>query len=87
MESLSLSLPPSLSFSLSERPGEGAEEEEEGERGSLEGEGEGEEEGEGLLDEVGSHPFAAMTPDQDHERKKQLDHVRPLSEEELQQKK
>lgn len=37
--------------------------------------------------EVGSHPFAAMAPDQDAERRRDLSRARPLSQEEIQQRK
>ena len=40
-----------------------------------------EEEGD-LVSEVGSHPFARMTPDQDQHRKEQLGKSRPPTEEE-----
>ena len=52
-----------------------------------ESEEEKEEEEEGLVVEAGSHPFAAMTPDQDEERRNQLGRSRPLTLQEIQQKK
>ena len=58
----------------------------EGEDEKAESEGEPEEEEGELMEEVGSHPFAAMTPDQDSERRNQLGRTRPPSQEEIQQK-
>lgn len=46
-----------------------------------------EEEEELKVDEVGSHPFAAMAPDQDAERRRDLSRARPPSQEEIQQRK
>lgn len=64
--------------------GEGGSEESEEKEGEKEEE-EGEEEG-GLVEEAGSHPFAAMTPDQDAERRSQLGRSRPPTQEETQQR-
>ena len=63
-------------------PGE-EEEEEKVESGDEEEEEEGEEE---LVEEVGSHPFAAMTPDQDSARRDQVSRSLPPSQEEVQQR-
>ena len=38
------------------------------------------------MEEAGSHPFAAMTPDQDAERRNQLGRSRPPTQEETQQR-
>ena len=62
----------------------------EGEEGeSAEGESDEEAGGEegGLVEEVGSHPFSSMAPDQDQQRKEQLGRSAPPTEEEIQQKK
>ena len=62
-------------------------EEEEGE--STEGESDEEAEGGegGLVEEVGSHPFSSMAPDQDQHRREQMGRSKPPTEEEIQQKK
>ena len=77
-------IPLHLSAVGGEGGGSGEESEEESEGGEEEEEEEGEEGG--LVGEVGNHPFAAMTPDQDQDRKNQLGRSRPPTEEELQQK-
>ena len=68
-------------FTVGEGSGEESEEEEE-----EEGEGEGGGEEGGLIEEVGSHPFASMSPDLDQERRTQLNRSRPPTVEEERQR-
>ena len=64
----------------------GEEEEEEKVESGDEDEEEEEEGEEELVEEVGSHAFAAMTPDQDSARRDQLSRSLPPSQEEVQQR-